>query len=113
MVTVDIRGVELSVKISGWDAVWALKRSLRMPLANVAGARVEAVAGKPGWKLIGTGIPRGLAAGLFRKQGQTSFWVAHQQAPALVIDLRNERYARLVLQVDNPQEVADRINAAI
>ena len=113
MVTVDIKGKDLNVKISGWDMVWALKRELTVPLANVVGATVEGVAGKPGWKLVGTGIPRGLSAGRFRKDGQTSFWVAHQQAEAVVIALRDERYAKLVLQVSNPQDVAERINAAI
>jgi hypothetical protein len=113
VVTVDIKGQDLKVTISGWDVVWALKRGLTIPLAHVVGAEVESVAGKPGWKIAGTGIPRGLSAGWFRKQGKNEFWVARQTAKAVSIRLRDEKYARLVLQVDHPQAVADQVNAAI
>jgi hypothetical protein len=113
VVTVDIKGQDLKLTISGWDVAWALSHGLTIPLAHVVGAEVESVAGKPGWKIAGTGIPRELAAVRFRKDGQRSFWIAHQKAAAVVIELRDERYARLVLQVDHPQSVADRVNAAI
>jgi hypothetical protein len=113
VVTVDIEGQDLKVTISGWDVVWALKRSLTIPLAHVVGAEVESVAGKPGWKIAGTGIPRGLSAGWFRKQGKNEFWVARQTAEAVSIRLRDEKYARLVLQVEHPQSVANMVNAAI
>ena len=113
MVTVEIVGSDLKVTVSGWDVLWALKRSLTVPLGNVVEARAVPEAGKPGWKLIGTGIPRGLSAGRFSKDGKVSFWVARQQAPAVVIELRNDRYASYVLQVEDPQAVADKVNAAI
>jgi hypothetical protein len=113
VVTVDIKGQDLKLTISGWDVAWALSHGLTIPLAHVVGAEVESVAGKPGWKIAGTGIPRGFSAGWFRKQGKNEFWVARQTAEAVSIRLRDEKYARLVLQVDNPQAVADRVNAAI
>jgi hypothetical protein len=113
MVSVEIVGSDLKVNISGWDVLWALKRRLIVPLANVVEARAVPEAGKPGWKLIGTGIPRGLSAGRFSKDGRVSFWVARQRAPAVVIELRNDKYASYVLQVEEPEAVAARINAAI
>ena len=113
MVSVDLVGQNLKVTISGWDVAWALSRGLTIPLAHVVGAEVESVAGKPGWKIIGTGIPRGLSAGWFRKQGRNEFWVARQTAEAVSIRLRDEKYARLVLQVAHPQAVADLVNTAI
>jgi hypothetical protein len=113
VVTVDIKGQDLKVTISGWDVIWALSHGLTIPLAHVVGAEVESVAGKPGWKIAGTGIPRGFSAGWFRKQGKNEFWVARQSAEAVSIRLRDEKYARLVLQVEHPQSVADMVNAAI
>jgi hypothetical protein len=113
VVTVDIEGQDLKVTISGWDVIWALSHGLTIPLAHVVGAEVESVAGKPGWKIAGTGIPRGLSAGWFRKQGKNEFWVARQTAEAVSIRLRDEKYARLVLQVEHPQSVANMVNAAI
>jgi hypothetical protein len=113
MVRVEIDGRELAVTISGLDSFWAIKRSLRVPLAHVAGARVDAMAGSPGWKMFGTGIPRGLAAGRFRKGGEYAFWVARQRHKALVVTLRNEHFARLVLEIEDPEWTAERINAAV
>jgi hypothetical protein len=98
--------------MSGLDVIWALRRSLTIPLAHVVEAKVEPVAGKPGWKMWGTGIPRGFSAGKFRSQGKSEFWVAHQKQAALVITLRDETYSRIVLQVENPQAAAEMINAA-
>jgi hypothetical protein len=113
VVTVDIKDQDLKVTISGWDVVWSLKRGLTIPLAHVVGAEVESVAGKPGWRIVGTGIPRGFSAGWFRKQGKNEFWIARQSAEVVSIRLRDEKYARLVLQVDNPREVVDMVNAAV
>jgi hypothetical protein len=112
VVTVNIVGPNLNVSISGMDVIWSLRRSLTVPLAHVVDAKVEPVAGRPGWKVIGTGIPRGFSAGKFRSKGKNEFWVADQKKAALVVTLRDEKYARFVLQVEDPQAAAEMINAA-
>ena len=112
MVSVNIVGPNLVVTMSGLDTIWALRKSLTVPLAHVVEVKVEQVAGKPGWKMWGTGIPRGFSAGKFRSQGKSEFWVAHQKQAALAITLRDETYSRIVLQVENPQTAAEMINAA-
>ena len=111
MVTVNIVGPNLNVSISGMDVIWSLRRSLTVPLAHVVDATVEPVAGRPGWKVIGTGVPRGFSAGKFRSKGKNEFWVADQKEAALVINLRDEKYARFVLQVKDPQTAAEKINS--
>ena len=111
MVEVNIVGSDLKVDITGWDIVWSLKRGLTVPLAHVIDATVEPVAGRPGWKVIGTGVPRGFSAGKFRSKGKNEFWVADQKEAALVINLRDEKYARFVLQVKDPQTAAEKINS--
>lgn len=109
-VSAMIAGSDLKVTISGWDAVWAFKRSLTIPLAHVVGASVEPVSNKPSWRIFGTGIPGGLKAGWFRAKGENEFWLVHRRTTALEIRLRNEKYARLMLQVDDPEAVAAAIN---
>jgi hypothetical protein len=112
VVSANIVGPNLVVTMSGLDIIWAMRKSLTVPLAHVVEAKVDQVAGKPGWKMWGTGIPGGFSAGKFRSQGKSEFWVAHQKQAALVIILRDEPYARFVLQVENPQATAEMINAA-
>jgi hypothetical protein len=110
-VSVTSVGSDLRVTISGWDAVWALKRSLTIPLAHVVGSSVEPVSDKPSWRVFGTGIPGGLMAGWFRAKGQNEFWLVHRRTAALEIRLRDEKYARLMLQVEHPEATAEMINA--
>ena len=112
-VSVRIEGQHLKVAISGWDAFWALKRSLTVPLANVVSASVEPVSNKMGFKVAGTGIPGGIKAGWFRAKGQNEFWLAHKRTEALEIKLRDEKYVRLMLQIDDPEATAETINSII
>jgi hypothetical protein len=112
-VSVRIEGQNLKVTISGWDAIWALKRGLTIPLNHVVGASVQPVSNKLGFKVAGTGIPGGLKAGWFRAKGENEFWLAHKRTEALEITLRDEKYARLMLQVEDPQATAETINAFI
>jgi hypothetical protein len=112
-VSVRIEGQNLRVMINGWDAVWALKRGFTIPLNHVVGASVEPVSNKLGWKVAGTGIPGSLKAGWYRAKGENEFWLAHKRTTALEIRLRDEKYARLMLQVDDPQATAETINSVI
>jgi hypothetical protein len=112
-ISVRIEGQNLKVTISGWDTFWALKRSLTIPLDHVVGASVEPVSNKMGWKVAGTGIPGGIKAGWFRAKGQNEFWLVHKRTEALEIKLRDEKYVRLMLQVEDPEATAETINSII
>jgi len=47
-------------------------------------------------------VPGVITAGTFYQEGERVFWDVHDPEKTLVIRLRDERYASLVIEVDNP-----------
>ena len=50
----------------------------------------------------GTNVPGVLAAGTFYNHGQWVFWDVHNPDNAVVIELRPEHYAKLIVGVEHP-----------
>ena len=66
-----------------------------------------------GLRAPGTHIPGVLVAGTFHQDGERVFWDVHDAAKAVVIELADEKYQRLVIEVDDPRETAERIEQAL
>jgi hypothetical protein len=54
-----------------------------------------------------------IAAGRVRQDGRWAFWDVHDLERAVIIDLADERYDRLVIEVDDPRATAAGINQAL
>lgn len=115
MADIRIEGDTLVVDITGLDKLWALKSSLTIPLANVRGATSDpGIVREPkGLRAPGTHLPGVITAGTFHIDGEKVFWDVHDAAKAVVIELADERYARLVVQVDDPRTTVAQIEAAL
>ncbi len=115
MTTIDITATELVVRLSGWDRLWALKRKLTIPLAHVRGAAVDPEAKDrfAGIRLPGSHVPGVVTAGTFRWRKQWWFWSVRKRENVIVVDLENERYAQLVLEVEDPEATVAAIERAI
>jgi hypothetical protein len=88
---------------------------LEIPIHNVIGARPateEARSWLHGMRLGGTHIPGVISAGRFYTDGQLVFWDVHDPDKAIAIQLRDERYDRLVLEVENPEQEVTRVEQA-
>lgn len=107
MAEVTVDGDQLVVRITGLNKLWALKSRLRIPLDHVRGVTVDPGIAKEhkGIRAPGTYLPRVITAGTYYRDGERVFWDVRDPARVVVIELRDERYARLVLQVDDPEEV--------
>ncbi|SCF18610.1 hypothetical protein GA0074695_4128 [Micromonospora viridifaciens] len=95
----------LIVEIEGLDKLWALKSRLEIPLLNVRGATADpGVIKEPkGIRAPGAHLPGVITAGTFHIDGERIFWDVRDPAKAVVIELRDERYARLIVQVTDPR----------
>jgi hypothetical protein len=104
MASVTVDGENLVVEIEGLDKLWALKSRLTIPLANVRGATADpgVTQDSKGMRAPGTHIRGIITAGTFHLDGERIFWDVHDSAKAVVIELADERYARLIIQVDDP-----------
>ncbi|GAA2324506.1 hypothetical protein [Streptomyces cuspidosporus] len=105
----------LIVEIEGLDKLWALKSRLTIPLAHVRGATADpGILKEPkGLRSPGTHVPGVITAGTFHIDGERIFWDVRDPAKAVVIQLADERYARLVVQVPDPRATVSLIEDAL
>jgi hypothetical protein len=115
MATISIDGSDLTVDVHGLDKLWALKSRLTIPLAHIRGATVDpGIVGKSkGWRGPGTHVPGVIVAGTFHQDGQRVFWDVHNRDKAIVIELQDDTYQRLVIEVDDPRAAVEQIEHAI
>jgi hypothetical protein len=116
MAQIELTQDQLIVHITGADQLWALKNRLEIPLAHVTGAQpaeAEAREWLHGIKVGGTHVPGVISAGRFYQQGKLVFWDVHRAERAIAISLRDERYSRLIIEVDDPAAAIATIHAAL
>ena len=61
----------------------------------------------------GTYVPGVITAGTFYQDGKRVFWDVHDPEKAVVIDLHDERYNELVVQVADPESAVRLIQNAL
>lgn len=116
MVELVIEGGTLHLEVKGIDKLWALKSSLAIPLEHVRGARRDPEVARvwnKGLRAPGTHIPGVIVAGTFYQHGKRIFWDVHRAANTIVIELADERYDQLIVEVADPAAVVARIGEAL
>ncbi|MDK0517546.1 hypothetical protein [Streptomyces sp. ML-6] len=103
------------MEIEGLDKLWALKSRLTIPLAHVRGATADpGIVKEPkGLRSPGAHVPGVVTAGTFHIDGERVFWDVRNPAKAVVIQLADERYARLVIQVPDPRATVSLVEGAL
>jgi hypothetical protein len=121
MASIEVTRNELIVRMHGWDKVWAMRSSVRIPLARVRGVRakpaeahfddviVESTRG------IGTYMPHRIAAGLVHLPDGPAFYAVHNPTRAIAIDLEADAMRLVVIEVDDerPEDAVSRIQNAL
>ena len=107
---------KLVLHVRGADKLWALKSSLEIPLVHVAGVRADPEIAR-GWhhgiRMPGTNVPGVITAGTFYQDGKRVFWDVHHPEKTIVIELHDERYNELVVEVDDPDGAVRLIQNAL
>ena len=109
---VAVEGTDVVVRLGGWDAIWALKREVRIPLLAIVAVRAGPFEGE-GRRLAGTAIPwTEIRAGRFRKDGRRQFVSFRRRDSVLAVQADRARGAPYdVVAIDLPD--AERVAAAI
>jgi hypothetical protein len=116
MVDVAIAEDRLLLHVKGADKLWAFKSSLEIPLQHIAGVRADPSVAQGWWhglRMPGTNLPGVITAGTFYQHGKRVFWDVHHPENTIVIELRDERYDELIVEVVNPKATAETIQAAL
>jgi hypothetical protein len=116
LVDLSIAEGKLTLHVRGADKLWAFKSSLEIPLIHIAGVRTDPEIAR-GWyhgiRMLGTNVPGVIAAGTFYQDGKRVFWDVHHPEKTIVIDLHDERYNELVVEVDDPDAAVTLIQNAL
>ena len=104
---------QLLVEPVGIDKVLGFENCLKIPLHHVVDASLDN--GEDNqfvWRKLGYGgINK--KVGTFSSKGQDYFYNFDRSKAAIVISLQNEKFSRLVLDVDEPNQVITDINAKV
>jgi hypothetical protein len=116
MVEIVVSGGSLVLHVKGADKLWALKSSLEIPLQHVAGIRADPSVAHGWWhglRMLGTNLPGVITAGTFYHDGKRVFWDVHNPENTVVIELRDERYSELIVEVADPNKTVEAVRAAL
>lgn len=116
MVALSIEDGVATFEVRGADRLWALRSHLEIPLAHIRGARVDPGIAHGWWHGIrapGTSIPGVITAGTFYQHGRRVFWDVHDPASVVVVELADERYDELVIEVADPATTVATIAVAV
>ena len=107
---------KLTLNIRGADKLWAFKSSLEIPLVHIAGVRADPETAR-GWyhgiRMPGTNVPGVITAGTFYQDGRRVFWDVHDPEKTVAIDLHDERYSQLTVEVADPDAAIKLIQSAL
>jgi hypothetical protein len=116
VVDLTVTDGKLTLHVRGADKLWTLKSSLEIPLVHITGVRADPEAAR-GWyhgiRMPGTNVPGVITAGTFYQDGKRVFWDVHHPEKTIVIDVHDERYNELVVEVDDPEGAVKLIQNAM
>jgi hypothetical protein len=103
MVAVHQEGNTVFFTIEGWHKLWSFRSELRIPRANITSARHDPEAARTwGFRAPGTHIPGLLKAG--------TFYLVDSLENAIVVELADEQFARLIIEVADPAATVALLN---
>ena len=115
MVAVHQEGDTVFFTIEGWHKLWSFRSELRIPRANIKSARHDPEAARIwGFRAPGTHIPGVLKAGTFylvdSLDNKPAFLDVQHRENAIVVELADEQYARLIIEVADPVQTVALLN---
>ncbi|MEJ2105270.1 MAG: hypothetical protein P8X47_11940 [Ignavibacteriaceae bacterium] len=116
MVKIKIENDKILFEVQGWDKLWSLRNQLEIPLAHINNAYVDtepAMGWFQGLKLAGTDLPNLFKAGTFYQKGELVFWDVNNPKNTIVVELKHEKFKKLIVEVENPDEEAEKINGSL
>jgi hypothetical protein len=116
MVDLSVADGMLTLHVRGADKLWAFKSSLEIPLQHIAGIRADSTIAHGWWhgiRMPGTNIPGVLIAGTFYQHGKRVFWDVHNPDNTIVIELKDERYNELIVEVEDPNLAVELVKASL
>ncbi|MBK8954322.1 MAG: hypothetical protein IPM34_02040 [Saprospiraceae bacterium] len=106
MVEITTVNSHFSITLKGFYKFFAFKSEINILKRNIVNVYQsdKELSGWIGWRSLGTSIPFFFNVGTFCKNGKKNFWYVFDKSKAIIIELENEDYDKLIIEVENPQE---------
>lgn len=104
----------LLVRPVGLVRLWALSKGHECPVTAISDVGVSERKGLvKGWRFPGTHLPGVMTAGTFRAHGDKDLWMVGRAKEVLVIELHDQPYRHLIVQVEDPHAAVEALRAAM
>ena len=114
MVKVTATENEFVFDILGSHKLWAFKSQIKVKKENI----VKAIQSEKeftfplGLRISDTNLPWVITAGTYYiKYRQRNFWDVCNKKNAITVELKNSKYSKLIIEVENPIETMNLLNA--
>ena len=110
MVEIKIIGEMVRIELRGLHRLWALKRSLTIRKSGIRSVMLTSKDLRPApLRCPGTYLPGIIAAGTFYGKGRKEFWDTVFKNQSIEILLNDEKYTRIVVDVNDPLQVIEQL----
>ena len=116
MVDLNIKNGTVVFEVLGLHKLWTLKSRIMVPLRHIRAVRADPTVKLgwwKGWRVPGTHIPGVIVAGTYYQGGKRIFWDVVRPADAVVVELIDEPYDQLIIEVVDPGAAVHRLEAAL
>lgn len=113
--TIRIENKNLVFEIHGIDVILAIRKSITIPLDHVSSVSTDVVP----WnsfkqlKIAGTSLPGIVKDGMFLSSDGLLFFEMHNPDKCITISLKNEKYKKIIFEVDDKESAAKTIRDAL
>lgn len=110
MVKIDVANDQVTINVLGLHKLWTLKSRINLARKNIKSVKiVDRSVKAPLWRIPGVYVPWLITAGTYRGTGRKEFWDTTLSDKRVSIDLANESYTRIVVEVEDPEETLKEI----
>jgi hypothetical protein len=113
MVRIGVGKDDVIITLDAKEKFLAMKRRVAIPKEGIVSVSTERA--KPSWISfkMGTHFPRGFMAGTFWTRKGKSFYYVRDFAQCVTLHLKNHEYSRVVIEVDDKEQVAKELKEAL
>ncbi|MEK6646794.1 MAG: hypothetical protein AABY84_09005 [Candidatus Firestonebacteria bacterium] len=104
MVEILIKSDKVIISILGLHKLLACKSQIELTRKNIKSVKhLDRYLKPPFWRIPGTYIPWVIIAGTYYGRKRKEFWdVIPNSGKGIVIDLENDKYTKVVVDIENP-----------
>ncbi|SMH71677.1 hypothetical protein [Candidatus Nitrosotalea okcheonensis] len=114
--TIKIEGKNLVFEIHGIDIILAIRKSVTIPLDHISSVSTNVVVSWEPFqqlKIAGASLPGVVKDGMFLSKDGLLFFEMHNPEKCITVSLNNEKYKKIIFEVQDKESTAKIIRDAI